>query len=98
MDVSGISGAADFSGSSAPKIGAKTEGDGFGDLLGSLMNGLNSSTGQADAAIEGLALGDDVAIQDVVLATEMEALAFQFALQVRNRFVETVQTVMNMRV
>lgn len=98
MDVSGISGAAGFSGSSAAKIGAKTEGEGFGDLLGSLMNGLNSSTGQADAAIQGLALGDDVAIQDVVLATEMEALAFQFALQVRNRFVETVQTVMNMQV
>ena len=98
MDVSGISGAAGFGASPTAKAGVQADGGGFGDLLGSLMDGLNSSSGQADAAIRGLAVGEDVAIQDVVLATEMEALAFQFALQVRNRFVETVQTVMNMQV
>ncbi len=99
MDLNGIQGAKGLGTDAVAGRASKgaTEG-GFGDLLESLLNGLEGSQAQADSAIEQLALGGDVDIHDVVLATEMEAIAFQFAIQVRNRFVEGVQTVLNMQV
>ena len=71
---------------------------GFGEMLQSVFNGLETTQANADAAVQGLALGDPVDIHDVMLATETEALAFQLALQVRNHLVETVKTVFNMQV
>ena len=62
------------------------------------MDGLQGAQANADQALESLALGGDVDIHEVVLATEMEALAFQMALQVRNRMVETVQTTLSMQI
>lgn len=99
MEINGIGGAAGFGGGASKIGGGDAGGDGgFGNLFSSLMDGLESSQANADQAMEALALGEDVDIHEVVLATEMEALAFQLALQVRNRVVETVQTTLNMQV
>ncbi len=99
MEISGIQAGGGLQAGALGAGGAKAAADGgFADVFNALMDGLAASQGQADGAIQSLALGGDVNIADVVLATELEALAFQFALQVRNRFVETVQTVMNMQV
>ena len=100
MDISGIQGAGGF-GLEALGGGSKgTSGadGGFGDLLSSLMNGLEGTQARADDALQSLAIGGEADLHEVVLATEMEAMAFQLALQVRNQVVETVQTVMNMQV
>lgn len=98
MEINAINAASGFGGS-ASKIGGEDQGDGgFGDLFSGLMDGLQGAQANADQALESLALGGDVDIHEVVLATEMEALAFQMALQVRNRMVETVQTTLNMQI
>ena len=98
MEISGIGGLSGV----APQVPATQSADGaqggFGKMLQSVFNGLETAQANADSAVQGLALGDSVDIHDVVLATEMESLAFQFALQVRNRLVETVNTVFNMQV
>ena len=98
MEISPISAANGF-GASASKIGGEEQGGGgFGEMFSGLMNGLEGAQVNADQALESLALGGDVDIHEVVLATEMESLAFQLALQVRNRMVETVQTTLNMQI
>ena len=98
MEINAVSGVGGFGGS-ASKIGAEDKADGgFGGLFSSLMEGLEATQANADEAMAALALGEDVDIHEVVLAAEMEALAFQLALQVRNRVVETVQTTLNMQV
>ena len=100
MEISGTQGI-----SALTKLGGASQaaegqggGAGFGELLETLVGNLESTSGQADAAVQGLALGQDVDLHDVIIATEMEALSFQLALQVRNRAVETVNTVFNMQV
>ena len=98
MDVKAIAAASGFETALGGPGQAAGGATGFGDLLDSAMNSLEGIQERSNSAIQGLAMGEDVDIHEVVLATELEALSFEFAIQVRNRFVETVQTVMSMQV
>ena len=83
---------------SGPVKAPTGSGGGFADVLEGLASNLESAQAKADVAMEAIALGEDADLHDVVIATEVEALSIQLALQTRNRLVETFNTVFNMHV
>jgi flagellar hook-basal body complex protein FliE len=73
-------------------------GDLFGKMVGDAIANLNGMQQNADQLATSLAAGENVDIHDVVLAQEQTNLAFQTALQVRNKVVDAYQEVMRMQV
>jgi flagellar hook-basal body complex protein FliE len=71
---------------------------GFAQALGDAMGQLNSLQNQSDQLSLQLAAGQPVDLHDVVIASEETNLAFQLAVQVRNKVVESYQEVMRMQV
>lgn len=70
----------------------------FGEMLGRAVGELDALQKQSDDLAMRLADGQAVDLHDVVLATEEASLAFQLAIQVRNRVVEAYQEIMRMQV
>ncbi len=69
--------------------------DGFGEMLGKLVSGVETSTTQANTAIDAMVnkTGD---VHDAMIALQRSELALQLAVQVRNKFVQAYQDVMRM--
>ena len=74
-----------------------SDGGGEGQFA-SLLAGLGEMQGEADTALADLAIGGDRDLHDVVLAVEMESIAFELAVQIRNRLVEAYQEIFRMSV
>ncbi|MCL5256741.1 MAG: flagellar hook-basal body complex protein FliE [Chloroflexi bacterium] len=70
----------------------------FGKYLEQAVSNLNSLQNQADTMVNKLATGEPVELHQVALAVEQSSLAFQLALQVRNKLVEAYQEVMRMQI
>ena len=69
----------------------------FGDLLEKAVNNVNSIQKQSSAMAQAYERGDpNVDITDVMIAREKSSVAFQSALQVRNKLIEAYRDVMNM--
>ena len=66
----------------------------FADLIGKLSE-TEQMTGNL---VTRAATGEDVDLHDVMIATQAESLAFQVAMQVRNKLVEGYQEIMRMQV
>lgn len=113
MNVSGISsdppllganGLADnsttFSAGSLTTQGADVPADAvpFGETLQQLLQDTAQAQAQSRAAATGLMTGETTNVQDVVLAAAKADLAFQFALEMRNRLIATYQEIMRMQV
>ena len=81
-------------GGTAPDQGAQNGGNAFAQLLSDLGN----SSKSADGAVNDLATGGGADLHDVVLSTQFESLAFDLAVQVRNRLVEVYSEVFRMQV
>ena len=75
---------------------ANASTDLFGRMLSDAVTTLSTLQAEADAKAEALASGQSVDLHDVMIAQEQSSLAFQFALQVRNKIVEAYQEVMRM--
>ena len=69
-------------------------GSGFESVLGQLSQVQQG----ADGALTDLAVNRDAELHDVVLAVEMESLAFDLAVQIRNRLVDAYQEIFRMSV
>jgi len=80
--------------SSVLKSGGEADGGGFGALL----DDLSAAAAGADQAVVDVAVGADTDLHDVVLAVEMESLAFDLAVQIRNRLVDMYQEVSRMQI
>jgi len=93
MNISNI-GSSNGSLSSLLKSGEESEGGGFGQLL----DNLSAAAAGADQAMVDVAVGADTDLHDVVLAVEMESLAFDLAVQIRNRLVDMYQEVSRMQI
>ena len=99
MNISGI-------GSSAiPGIGSIGSGGDALDSISSggggfseLLDGLGDASALADQAVTDVATGADADLHDVTLAVEMESLAFDLAVQIRNRLVDAYQEVFRMQI
>jgi flagellar hook-basal body complex protein FliE len=103
MTLHGISpqGIGGIGGGGLQSVGPQTQvapapegGGGFGALL----DGLGQTQADADAALVDLAVGGEMDLHDVVLAVEMESIAFELAVQIRNRLVDAYQEIFRMTV
>lgn len=72
-------------------------GASFQQMLGSALGRVNDSLNGADASIRALAAGENVPVQDVMIALEHAHLELQLAVDVRNRLVSAYQNLTNMQ-
>ena len=98
MNVFGV-GANGANGLDAGSIasGGAVEGSESGAFT-QLLDGLNEAALSADQAVTDVATGADTDLHDVTLAVELESLAFDLAVQIRNRLVDAYQEVFRMQV
>ncbi len=69
----------------------------FSGLFRSMMEQTSALDRQASQAVTGLLSGQGVEIHDAMIATQKADLAFELALQVRNKAVAAYQQMMNMQ-
>jgi flagellar hook-basal body complex protein FliE len=72
--------------------------DNFGQLLGDAINSLSQKENAANGAIASLAAGEDIELHQVMITMQQADIAFQLALQVRNKIVEAYQEVMRTQI
>lgn len=75
-----------------------TEGAGGAGGFAQILAGLSGSSNTADDAISKLATGQDNDLHDVMLSVESEGLAFDLAVQIRNRLVDAYSEIFRMQV
>lgn len=72
-------------------------GDSFSSMFSNAINTVNDIQKQSGALARGFEQGNpDIALSDVMVASQKSSVAFEATLQVRNRLVEAYQTVMRM--
>lgn len=98
MEITRIASSLATSPLSAPASANRGPGDSFKEALGSAVEELNRLQHNADQAVTSLALGETVDLHNVTIAVEEASVAFQLAMQVRNKLVEAYQEVMRMQV
>ncbi|MCK9486258.1 MAG: flagellar hook-basal body complex protein FliE [Dehalococcoidia bacterium] len=80
-------------------VGAPTDpGAASGNSFQQMLDALSGVSAEADGAVADLATGGERDLHDVVLSVEMESLAFDLAVQIRNRLVEAYSEVFRMQV
>lgn len=84
--------------STTPMAESTTALDNFGQVLSDAINNLSQREQRANQATASLAAGEDVALHQVMLAVQEADIAFQMAMQVRNKLVDAYQEVMRMQV
>jgi len=72
--------------------------EGFGKVIGQLVDSVNNSQLSADRAIQNLVSGESQGLHEVMIAMEKSSISMQFLTQVRNKAVEAYQEVMRMQV
>ena len=101
MTIEGISGLSGLGGlgAGAPAPRLAPGGDAAGGVdFGLLIDGLQSIEQQGANALEELAVGAEGDLHDAVLAVELESIAFELSIQVRNRLVDAYQEIFRMSV
>lgn len=101
MQIDGINGLGalgGIGGGSPASPLAPSGGTSGGVDFGALMDGLGQIEQEGATAIEELAVGAEGDLHDAVLAVEMESIAFELAIQVRNRLVDAYQEIFRMSV
>lgn|SRR6185312_9868944 len=88
-----------LTGRSSPGIDSSAEAPGapFGGMLQSMMEQTSALDANAAQAVTGLLTGQGVDIHDAMIATEKANMAFELALQIRNKAVGAYQQMMAMQ-
>ena len=86
-------------------VQATSEGASTGDFVKSFsksLNGglssVNNSVEAANKAQEALAMGEDVSVHDVMIASEKASLSLQMAMQLRNKLISAYTEINNVKV
>nr|WP_239461333.1 flagellar hook-basal body complex protein FliE [Occallatibacter savannae] len=82
------------------KQSKKTEhlhGDEFGGLLRESIGSVERLEGQARTAVEGLMKGTGVDVHQALIAAEKANAAFELTLSMRNKAVQSYQSIMSMQ-
>jgi flagellar hook-basal body complex protein FliE len=97
--ISGLSGAgAAVAGAALPgAAGAGEAATPFSGVFQSMVEQTSSLDAKASQAVSGLLSGQGVEIHDAMIATEKADMAFELALQVRNKAVGAYQQMMGMQ-
>jgi flagellar hook-basal body complex protein FliE len=69
----------------------------FGDLLKDAVSRVNQLEEQARMAVDGLMTGSGVDVHQALVASEKANMAFELALAVRNKAIQSYQSVMSMQ-
>lgn len=69
----------------------------FGDLFQSVVGKVNDLEDQARTTVNGFITGTGVDVHDVMIASEKASMAFEMALAVRNKAIQSYQSVMSMQ-
>jgi len=67
-------------------------------MLREALDKVNSELVGAEKMSRDFALGEDIDLHQVVLATERASLALQLTIQIRNKIIESYQEIMRMQV
>lgn len=70
----------------------------FGNSISSGLNSVNDAVKAADKAQEAFAMGEDVSVHDVMIASEKASLSMQMAMQLRNKLLSAYTEINNVRV
>jgi flagellar hook-basal body complex protein FliE len=87
-------------GASAPSAVASSQSakDGFSELLGQVISGLETLQSRADRAAESVALGDLANLHQAMIAMQEASLALDLVVAVRNHVVEGIQELLRTQV
>jgi flagellar hook-basal body complex protein FliE len=69
----------------------------FSDLMTDAVGEVNKLEAQAKSAVSGLMTGSGVDVHQAMIATEKASMAFETALAVRNKAVQSYQSVLGMQ-
>jgi flagellar hook-basal body complex protein FliE len=69
----------------------------FADLLSDAVRDVGNLEDRARHAVDGLMTGSGVDVHQAMIATEKASMAFEMALAVRNKAIQSYQTVMSMQ-
>ncbi len=69
----------------------------FSDLLTDAVRNVGNLEDQARHAVDGLMTGSGVDIHEAMIASEKASMAFEMALAVRNKAIQSYQSVMSMQ-
>ena len=83
--------------SGSPAKSARLEGSPFSDLLTDAVGRVGQLEDQARTAVNGLMTGSGVDVHQAMIAGEKASMAFEMALAVRNKAIQSYQSVMNMQ-
>ena len=70
----------------------------FKDLLKKALTDLNASQIGGNDAIKNLATGGEENLHDVIIAMEKASMTLQYAIQIRNKVLESYQSVIQMQI
>lgn len=84
-----------LSGATAPATSGASEP--FGDLLKNAIGQADHLEQQAHAAVNGLMTGTGVDVHQAMIASEKASMAFEMVLAVRNKAIQSYQSVMSMQ-
>lgn len=73
-------------------------GGSFSNLLGSMVQEVNSRQAAAGAATTSLISGGDVSLHQAMIAMEEASISFQLMVEVRNKLLESYQELMRMQI
>ncbi len=93
-----LTGAAGVNGTAGSGAAADTGSVSFKSLLGDAIAQVNQLQQNADAASVKLAAGENVGIDEVMLAMQKAELALQLTTSIRNKLVEAYQDVTRMQI
>ncbi len=69
----------------------------FGDLLTDAIGKVSQLDNQARNAVNGLLTGSGIDIHQAMIASEKASMAFEMALAVRNKAIQSYQSIMSMQ-
>jgi len=70
----------------------------FSNSLNGGLNSVNDSIVKAEKAQEALAMGEDISVHDVMIASEKASLSMSMAMQLRNKLMSAYTEINNVRV
>lgn len=82
----------------APSDSAEHFLNSFSSAVGGGLNSVNEKMDAANKAQEAFAMGEDVSVHDVMIASEKATLSFQMAMQLRNKLMNAYAELNNIKV
>ncbi len=81
-----------------PTTGPAAAAESFNQMVKTALDNIKETRQLANRSVTDLAAGQPVELHDVMLNTEQASLAFQLALQIRNKLIEAYQEILRMQV